>query len=72
MPADSRFDFQRLYALLNEDGIVLYPGAVTQETSFRIGCIGRVDESDMRRALAAIEAALDRMGVSREGLRPAA
>ena len=72
MPADARFDFQRLYALLNEDGIVLYPGAVTQEKSFRIGCIGRIGEAEMRRALAAIATALDAMGVTREDLRPAA
>ena len=72
MPATDQFDFQRLYALLNDQGIVLYPGAVTQEQSFRIGCIGRLDESDMRRVLKEIELALETMGVSREGLRPAA
>ncbi len=72
MPADPRFDFQRLYALLNEQGIVLYPGAVTQEKSFRIGCIGRLDRSDMRRAVAAIEGALKEMHVSGAALRPAA
>lgn len=72
MPADARFEFQRLYDLLNADGIVLYPGAVTREASFRIGCIGRVGADDMRRALTAIEAALGTMGVSRDGLRPAA
>ena len=72
MPADPRFDFQRLYAMLNEQGIVLYPGAVTQEKSFRVGCIGRLDRGDMRRAVAAIGAALKEMGVSGDALRPAA
>lgn len=71
MPADNRFDFQNLYAALNNRGIVLYPGAVTQEKSFRIGCIGQVFEADMTRALAAISDVLKDMGVSREGLRPA-
>lgn len=71
MPRDPKFDFQRLYDELAEQGIVLYPGAVTQEKSFRIGCIGQVFEDDMRRALAALEAAVAAMGVSREGLKPA-
>jgi len=71
MPADSRFDFQQLYAALNDQGIVLYPGAVTQEKSFRIGCIGQVFESDITRTLAAIGDVLKDMGVPREGLRPA-
>jgi 2-aminoethylphosphonate-pyruvate transaminase len=72
MPADPAFDFTRLYDRLNDQGIVLYPGAVTQEKSFRIGCIGRLDEADMKRAIDAIAGALDQMGVSRTGLKPAA
>ncbi len=63
---------RRLYDRLNEQGVVLYPGAVTQEKSFRIGCIGQVFENDMRRTLAAIGDALDQMGVTRDGLKPAA
>jgi 2-aminoethylphosphonate-pyruvate transaminase len=72
MPVDPKFDFQALYDRLNRQGIVLYPGAVTQEKSFRIGCIGQVFEDDMRRTLAAIADALAEMGVARDGLRPAA
>ena len=71
MPADSRFDFQKLYASLNKEGIVLYPGAVSQEKSFRIGCIGQVFESDMTRTLSAIGDILKDMGIPRKGLRPA-
>jgi len=71
MPADDRFDFQTLYEALSADGIVLYPGAVTQEKSFRIGCIGQVFETDMTRALAAIGDVVKDMGVPRTGLRPA-
>jgi 2-aminoethylphosphonate-pyruvate transaminase len=70
MPADPVFDFKRLYDLLNARGIVIYPGAVTEAATFRVGCIGRLGASDMRRALAGIEAALAEMGVDRAGLRP--
>ena len=71
MPADSRFNFQNLYASLNKLGIVLYPGAVSQEKSFRIGCIGQVFENDMTRTLSVIGDILKDMGIPREGLRPA-
>lgn len=72
MPADPQFDFRQLYDILNNRGIVVYPGAVAQEKSFRVGCIGRLGEADMKRAIDAIAGALVQMGVSREKLRPAA
>lgn len=72
MPADPQFDFQHLYDLLNAQGIVLYPGAVTQEKSFRVGCIGRIGDADIKRAIDAMEDALGRIGLTRDGLKPAA
>ena len=52
-------DWDAMYAALHRRGIVLYPGKLTQAPSFRIGCIGAVDETDMRRALAEIGRFLD-------------
>jgi 2-aminoethylphosphonate-pyruvate transaminase len=71
MPGDARFDFDALYRRLFERGVVLYPGAVTQEPSFRIGCIGRIFEADIRRALDEIGSAVAKMGVDTAGLKPA-
>jgi len=71
MPGDPEFSFDRFYDLLHGQGIVIYPGSVTIEPTFRIGCIGRIDEDDMRRALAAIRDALDEMGIAKDGLAPA-
>ena len=48
------FSFDALYAALHRQGIVLYPGKLTHEPSFRIGCIGAIDAGDIRRTLAAI------------------
>nr|WP_321984667.1 2-aminoethylphosphonate--pyruvate transaminase [uncultured Lichenicoccus sp.] len=48
---DSAFDFTRFYAALQADGIVIYPGKLTRAPSFRIGCIGAIDEHDIARAL---------------------
>ncbi len=50
------FSFDALYAALQSQGIVLYPGKLTREPSFRIGCIGAINEDDIRRTLAAIGA----------------
>ncbi len=62
-PRDPNFDFAAFYDRLNERGVVIYPGSVTEAETFRIGCIGRLDEDDMRRALGAIAEVLDRMRV---------
>jgi len=64
MPADPRFHFQAFYDKLKDRGYVIYPGTLSASPSFRIGCIGRLDESHMKGALAAIKAAMAEMGVA--------
>jgi 2-aminoethylphosphonate-pyruvate transaminase len=64
MPTHPRFVFQRFYDGLKERGYVIYPGKLTVADSFRIGCIGRLGEKEMRGALAAVREVLDEMGVS--------
>ncbi len=73
MPADPAFDFKTFYDALNAKGYVIYPGKLTVAESFRIGCIGRLGEKEMKGALEAIRATLKEMGVSRcapEGKAP--
>jgi 2-aminoethylphosphonate-pyruvate transaminase len=64
MPADPRFHFQTFYDRLKDRGYVIYPGKLTVADSFRIGCIGRLDESHMNDALAAIRAVKAELGVT--------
>ena len=64
MPADPKFVFQTFYDRLKELGYVIYPGKLTVADSFRIGCIGRLDEGHMKGALAAVRAVLGEMGVA--------
>ena len=64
MPTDPNFHFQTFYDRLKDLGYVIYPGKLTVADSFRIGCIGRLDQDHMRGALAAIEAVCKDMGVS--------
>jgi 2-aminoethylphosphonate-pyruvate transaminase len=63
MPADPKFDFQKFYDRLREQGYVIYPGKLTVADSFRIGCIGRLGATEIRQALAAIGNTLAEFGV---------
>jgi 2-aminoethylphosphonate-pyruvate transaminase len=63
-PADSRFHFETFYESLRERGYVIYPGKLTVADSFRVGCIGRVGEAEMRGALDAMRAVLKEMEVA--------
>ncbi len=62
-PAHERFAFDRFYALMKDKGFVIYPGKLTVVDSFRVGCIGRMDEHVMRRVVEAAAASLAEMGV---------
>ncbi|MBY8975416.1 2-aminoethylphosphonate--pyruvate transaminase [Rhodobacteraceae bacterium NNCM2] len=63
-PADPKFDFARFYDLMKARGFIIYPGKLTVVDSFRIGCIGQVDDHVMRQVVAAASACLDEMGVA--------
>lgn len=63
MPADPAFDFARFYDALAARGYVIYPGKLTKKPSFRIGCIGQVDETVMRGVVAAVAEVMAEMGV---------
>ena len=67
MPADPAFHFESFYDRLARRGYVIYPGKLTVADSFRIGCIGRLGESEMRGVLDAIRQILAEMGVTRCG-----
>ena len=62
-PSDPNFVFEAFYERLRARGYVIYPGKLTVADSFRIGCIGRLGEGEMRGALAAIEEVLAELRV---------
>jgi 2-aminoethylphosphonate-pyruvate transaminase len=72
MPRDPRFVFQTFYDALKARGYVIYPGKLTVADSFRIGCIGRLNQDHMRGAVAAVAEVLAEMGVRECGARRAA
>lgn len=61
MPVQCGFDFEAFYRGLKVRGYVIYPGKLTRMNTFRIGCIGDVDETDIAGALEAIRETLEEM-----------
>ncbi|MGA4632437.1 2-aminoethylphosphonate--pyruvate transaminase [Pseudomonas solani] len=65
-PEHPAFEFKRFYDELKARQFVIYPGKLTQAESFRIGCIGQIDEPIVRQLLRAIAESLQAMGVTIE------
>ncbi|KIC31414.1 2-aminoethylphosphonate--pyruvate transaminase [Leisingera sp. ANG-S5] len=63
-PADANFVFDRFYDLMKEKGFIIYPGKLTVVDSFRVGCIGQMDEHVMRQVVTAAKETLAEMGVA--------
>jgi 2-aminoethylphosphonate-pyruvate transaminase len=63
-PKDPKFEFETFYRGLRTRGFAIYPGKLTKKPSFRIGTIGRLDETVMKDVVAAIKDVLAQMGVT--------
>ena len=57
-PADPAYSFKAFYEATRERGYILYPGKLTQVETFRVGCIGAIDENEMRNVVGAVRHAL--------------
>ncbi|UVA80096.1 2-aminoethylphosphonate--pyruvate transaminase [Pandoraea commovens] len=62
-PTDSKYDFKAFYAAVRERGYILYPGKLTQIETFRVGCIGAIDDNEMRNVVTAISQSLASLGI---------
>ena len=63
-PADENFVFDQFYDLMKSKGFIIYPGKLTVVDSFRVGCIGQMDEHVMRKVVTAAKDSLEEMGVT--------
>jgi 2-aminoethylphosphonate-pyruvate transaminase len=64
-PPDPAYEFKEFYGRVRERGFILYPGKLTAVDTFRVGCIGAIDQHAMRAAVAAVSDVLRDMGVRR-------
>jgi len=63
-PSDENFIFEKFYELMKNKGFIIYPGKLTAVDSFRVGCIGQMDENVMLQVVAAAKGTLEEMGVT--------
>ena len=54
-PNDSNFNFDKFYNALSDKNFLIYPGKLTVAETFRIGCIGDLNENDMKETLSAVK-----------------
>ena len=71
-PDDPKFVFAKFYDLMKDKGFIIYPGKLTVVDSFRVGCIGRMDEHVMRKVVQAAKECLAALGVTSAAPPPAA
>ena len=57
------FNFPEFYDALARRGYLIYPGKLTEVDSFRVGCMGKLDEAAMKGFNVAVGAVLKDMGV---------
>jgi aspartate aminotransferase-like enzyme len=60
-PDHPNFSFKTFYEKLSEKGCVIYPGKLSRADCFRIGHIGRLDQSDVVGLLSAVAQTLEEM-----------
>ena len=62
-PQNANFDFQQFYDALSEKNFLIYPGKLTVADTFRIGCIGNLDQKDMHNTLKAIKEVVKELNI---------
>jgi len=63
MPLHHKFNFQDFYESLSNQGYTIYPGKITREPTFRVGCIGHIFPQDMEGFIAAVRRTLNQNGI---------
>ena len=57
------FNFKQFYDTLSQKKFLIYPGKLTVADTFRIGCIGDLNEQDMHNTIAAIKEVLNELQI---------
>ena len=62
-PKDSNFNFEKFYNALSEKDFLIYPGKLTVAATFRVGCIGNLNENDMKETVLAIKEVVNELAI---------
>lgn len=63
VPGDDAWDFGAFYDALVARGFAIYPGKLTEQETFRVGCIGQVFPEDLKRFVAAVAEVMAELGI---------
>lgn len=66
-PADPAWSFPLFYEALREQGFAIYPGSLTANPTFRVGCIGQVYPLDIDRFVAVVGEVVRGLGLQQLG-----
>jgi len=62
-PDNESFNFEQFYEALSKKNFLIYPGKLTVAETFRIGCIGNLNEKDMRDAIQAVKEVMQELQI---------
>ena len=63
-PNDPKFNFEKFYNALSDKDFLIYPGKLTVAETFRLGCIGNLDEQDMMDTIKAVKEVVTELGLT--------
>ena len=61
--SNSNFNFDQFYEALSQKDFLIYPGKLTIADTFRIGCIGNLNENDMQDTITAIKEVINELQI---------
>ena len=65
-PQNANFNFKKFYDALSDKNFLIYPGKLTIADTFRIGCIGDLDEKDMHNTIKAVREVVEDLNIKLE------
>ena len=63
-PNDPNFNFQQFYNALSDKDFLIYPGKLTVADTFRIGCIGNLNQQDMTDTITAVKEVVSELNIN--------
>ena len=62
-PQNANFNFKKFYDALSDKNFLIYPGKLTTANTFRIGCIGNLNEIDMHDVIRSVKEVMQELKI---------
>ena len=67
-PKNSNFNFDQFYEALSQKDFLIYPGKLTVADTFRIGCIGNLNQQDMTDTIKAVKEVVSELNINHDDI----